>query len=264
MIGISVVTGRYPGRRRADLMRYAAIGLIGGTLPQLTLFWIAENVPAMVISIVLSVESFIVFVFAAAIGLEAPNLKRFIGLSLGMASVLLVMLPGAEASGGGNWLWILAAILVPFYYAVESLMIAAMPATDDDAVGTTTGIVVASALIVMPLTIFSGSFIPVDEVIGGYGWVFLLVAALSCASMILLIFAIRSTGAVFASQVGYATTVGGIIWSIILLDEQMTGWMLAAVACLISGVALVMPKSYDVDDESAASDQSSSVLGAAQ
>jgi pimeloyl-ACP methyl ester carboxylesterase len=80
MIGISVVTGRYPGRSRADLLRYALIGLIGGTLPQLTLFWIAENVPAMVISIVLSVESFIVFVVAAVIGLEAPNLKRFIGL----------------------------------------------------------------------------------------------------------------------------------------------------------------------------------------
>ncbi len=248
MIGVSVVTGRYPGRSRAELMRYALVGLIGGTLPQLTLFWIAENVPAMVISMVLALESFIVFVVAAVIGLEAPNLKRFIGLSLGLASVLLVMLPGSDAAGGGGWLWILAALLVPLYYGLEGLLIAAMPPSGDDAIGTATGIVVASALIIMPLTIFSGTFIPVNDVIDGYGWAFFLVAALSSATMVLLILAIRTTGAVFASQVGYATTAGGIVWSIILLDEQMTGWILAAIACLISGVALVMPKTHG-DDE---------------
>jgi CheY-like chemotaxis protein/drug/metabolite transporter (DMT)-like permease len=246
---ISVLTGRYPGRSRAELLRYGLIGLIGGTLPQLTLFWIAENVPAMVISMVLALESFIVFVVAAAIGLEAPNLKRFIGLSLGLASVLLVMLPGAGTLGGGNGLWILAALLVPLYYAVEGLLVAAMPPSGDDAIGTATGIVVASALIVMPLTLFSGTYIPVTDVIAGYGWAFVLVAALSSTSMILLVFAIRTTGAVFASQVGYATTAGGIVWSIVLLDEQMTGWTLAAIACLISGVALVMPKTHGDEDD---------------
>lgn len=253
MIAISVATGRYPRRGRSDLLRYAAIGLVGGTLSQLTLFWIAESVPAMVISIVLALESFIVFVIAAVIGLEAPNLKRFIGLSLGLASVLLVMLPSAEAIGGGNRLWILATFLVPLFYAVESLMIAAMPASGDDAIGTTTGVIVASALIVTPFTFFTGTFIPVSEIINGHGLTLFLVAAMSCASTILMIFAIRTTGAVFASQVGYATTAGGIIWSIILLNEQMTGWMLAAVACLISGVALVMPKTHQDDEEGSAS-----------
>lgn len=249
MTGVSVVTGRYPGRSRGELGRYAIIGLIGGTVPQLMLFWVAENVPAMVISMVLAAESFIVFVVAAILGLEAPNLKRFIGLSLGLASVLLVMLPGADSIGGGNWLWILATLVVPMCYAFESLMIAAMPSSGDNAIGTTTGIVVASALIAMPLAIFSGSYIPVNDVINGYGWAFLLVAALSSASMVLAVFAIRTTGAVFSSQVGYAITGAGIIWSIVLLDEQMTGWILAAVACMVSGVALVMPKTDSEDDE---------------
>ena len=248
MIGVSVVTGRYPGRSRSDLQRYAAIGLIGGTLPQITLFWIAENVPAMIISMVLALESLIVFAVAAALGLEAPNLKRFIGLSLGLTSVLLVMLPGAEAIGASSWVWIAAALLVPMCYAVEGLMIAAIPSSGSDAIGTTTGIVVASALIAMPLTYFSGSFIPVSEIFSGFGWAFLLVAVLSSTSMVLSVLAVRTTGAVFTSQVGYATTGAGIVWSIILLNEQMTGWIFAAVACLISGVALVMPKTNHEDD----------------
>ncbi len=109
--------------------RYGLIGLVGGTLPQLTLFWVAENVPAMVISIVLAVESFIVFVVAALIGLEAQNLKSFTGLSLGLASGVLVMWPGTVAANEGNWAWIQVTLLVPLSYAVEGLLIAAMPAS---------------------------------------------------------------------------------------------------------------------------------------
>lgn len=246
---LTFVTGQYPGRRRADLMRYALIGLIGGTLPQLTLFWVADNVPAMVISIILAVESFIVFAVAALIGLEAPSLKRFIGLSLGLVCVLLVILPGEGALGGGNWLWILVALLVPAFFAAEGLMIASLPATETGAIGTTTGIVAASALIATPMAVFSGSFIPLTEVVGGLGWIFVLIAAMSAASMVLSIVAVRTTGAVFSSQVGYTTTGAGIIWSIILLDEQITGWIAAAIACLISGVALVMPRTGADEDE---------------
>lgn len=58
----------------------------------------------------------------------------------------------------------------------------------------------------------------------------------------LLMLAIRTTGAVFSSQVGYATTAGGIIWIILLLNEPMSSWVWAAMACMISGVVLVMPK----------------------
>jgi DNA-binding response OmpR family regulator/drug/metabolite transporter (DMT)-like permease len=249
MIFLSIVSGQYPGRSRADLARYGLIGLIGGALPQMTLFWVAENLPAMVISIILAVESFIVFAVAALIGLEAPSLKRFIGLSLGLVCVLMIILPGGGAIGSHGWIWILAALLVPAFYAAEGLMIASLPETASGAIGTTTGIVVASALIATPIAVLSGSFIPVNEVINGVGWAFLLIAAMSATSMVLSVIAVRTTGAVFTSQVGYAATGGGIIWSIILLGEHMTGWIAAAIACLISGVALVMPKAYGDDDE---------------
>ena len=68
------------------------------------------------------------------------------------------------------------------------------------------------------------------------------IASLSAFSNVLLIFTIRTTGAVFASQAGYAMTAGGIMWSVILLNESMSVWIWAALACLVSGLVLVMPK----------------------
>lgn len=127
----------------------------------------------MVISIILAAESFMVFVIAASFGLDAPSLKRFIGLCLGLARVVLIMVPGHEAGGVGGWVWMLIALGVPFCYAVAD-----------------------------------------------HGWPLFLIAAISTFSTILLIYAIRTTGAVFASQAGYAMTAAGIVRSVVVLDES--------------------------------------------
>lgn len=245
MLTLSVVTGRLPETGWPAIRRYLVLGLLGGVLPQLFLFWVAAQVPAMIIAIVLAAESFLVFIMAAVLGLEAPNLKRFIGLSFGLACVVLIMVPGSDGTGVSGWFWIVAALAVPACYAVEDILVAALPEEGTDVLGTTTGIVVAAAVLLMPVTLATGSLIHPSEAASTYGTSFLLIASLSAFSNVLLIFTIRTTGAVFASQAGYAMTAGGIVWSIILLDETMSVWIWAALACLVSGLVLVMPKQAD-------------------
>lgn len=245
MMMASLLTGRYPHATGPAIRSYLILGLIGCVLPQLFLFWAAGNVPAMIIAIVLAAESFIVFIIAASMGLEAPSLKRFLGLSLGLACVALIMVPGSDNSGVASWFWILVTLAVPLCYALEDIVIAALPETDADIFGSATGITIAAALTLAPVTFATGSFISPAEAIAGFGWAFLLIAALSAFSTVLLIYAIRTTGAVFASQAGYSMTAGGILWSVLLLNEQMTLWVWAALACLVSGLALVMPKQID-------------------
>ncbi|SPH17105.1 Response regulator PleD [Defluviimonas aquaemixtae] len=249
MIVTSLLTGRYPQASWPPIRHYLILGLIGGVLPQIFLFWAAESVPAMIIAIILAAESFIVFVLAASMGLEAPSLKRFIGLSLGLACVALIMVPGSEESGVAGWIWILVTLAVPLCYALEDIVIAALPDSEADSLGAATGITIAGALILAPATFATGAFISPAEAIAGFGWAFLLIAALSAFSTVLLIYTIRTTGAVFASQAGYSITAGGILWSVLLLNEQMTIWVWAALACLVSGLALVMPKQIDHEDD---------------
>ncbi|MCC0065255.1 MAG: response regulator [Defluviimonas sp.] len=242
MSAVSVLTGRLPETSWPAVRRYLLLGLIGGVLPQLFLFWVASQVPAMIIAIVLAAESFIVFILAALLGLEAPNFKRFIGLSFGLACVVLVMVPGSDGSGVSSWLWILATLAVPLFYAVEDIVIAALPEEGTDVLAAATGITLAAAGLLMPVTLVTGSMIWPAEALSTYASPFLLIAGLSSFSTVLLIYTIRTTGAVFASQAGYSMTAGGILWSVILLNEEMSVWIWSAIACLISGLALVMPK----------------------
>lgn len=246
MLILSILTGRLPDRSWPSVRRYLILGLFGAVLPHLFLFWVAGHVPAMIIAIVLAAESFIVFILAAVLGLEAPNLKRFIGLSFGLACVVLIMVPGSDSTGVSSWFWIAATLGIPFCYAIEDIVVAALPAEGTDVIGTTTGFSLAAAAILMPVTLLSGSLIYPAEAMTQYGLPFLMIACLSSFSTLLLIFTIRTTGAVFASQTGYAMTAGGILWSVILLNEQMSIWIWAALACLVSGLALVMPKEAEV------------------
>lgn len=248
MLAVSVATGRYPGTNWTLLRRYFVLGLFGNVLSQLLLFWAASELPAMIIAIILAAESFIVFVIAASMGLEAPNLKRFIGLTLGLGCVVLIMVPGSGSTGSASWIWILVALGVPFCYALEDIIVAAIPEGEDDVIATSTGALVAAALTLAPVTFISGSFISPETAISTYGWAFFLIAAISAFSTILLVYTIRTTGAVFASQAGYSMTAAGILWSVLLLNETMTIWVWGALACLISGLALVMPKQTEEDD----------------
>lgn len=247
MLVLSILTGQLPDTSWPSVRRYLVLGLFGGVLPHLFLFWVAGHVPAMIIAIVLAAESFIVFILAALLGLEAPNLKRFIGLSFGLGCVVLIMVPGSEGSGVANWIWILATLAIPFCYAIEDIVVAALPANGTSVIATTTGFSLAAAAILMPVTLLTGSMIPPAVAYAEYGLPFLMIACLSSFSTLLLIYTIRTTGAVFASQTGYAMTAGGILWSVLLLNEQMSIWIWAALACLVSGLALVMPKEAEVE-----------------
>lgn len=208
MLMVSVATGRYPGTTWHLMRRYLVLGLFGNVLSQLLLFWAASEPPAMIIAIILTAKSFIVFIIAASMGLEAPNLKRFIGLSLGLACVVLIMVPGSGSTGSASWVWILIALGVPFCYALE------------DMIATSTGATIAAALSLAPVTLFSSAFISPDGAISSYGWAFVLIAAISAFSTILLVRTIRTTGAVFASQAGYSMTAAGILWSVVLLMKR--------------------------------------------
>ena len=125
MLCISIAMRKFPKLDWTNIRRFFVIGLIGTMLPQVLFFMIAQNLPAMIILLILAAQSFIIFVIAAVLGLEQPSAKRFWGLCLGLASIAMVILPGSQMTGMGSWVWILIAVLVPACYAGETLLLEA-------------------------------------------------------------------------------------------------------------------------------------------
>ncbi len=254
MVAVTVARGRRPSLDLPSLRYYLVWGLLGGVLPQVVLFWVAGNVQAVIISIVIITESFIVFLLAASIGLEPPSLKRFSGLAFGLVGVLLIIFPELIATGGQSWIWVLAALLVPLCYSIEDILIAAKEKVDDDPIASLAAMLVVATLLSVPIAFAADVAIPLNDIMSQLGLVLAFIALFSAGGNALLILLIRKTGAVFASQSAYAVTICGIVWSMLLLDEQMTNWIWGALACMMVGLILVMPKEEKARTDSISSD----------
>ena len=242
-----ILSGTRPHITRQALMFGLVTGLFAGVLPQTVLFWVSGHVPGIVLSITLALESLFVFAIAATLRIEHPSVLRLTGLAVGFLAVLLVMFTTEEAEGIGVPLWVLAGLLVPLSYAVQSVLVASMPGTEgrspaellwfimlgSSVWGWTAALLTGSAI--NPLTVETQTIF----LVAGIG----VLSAISNGAYILTI---RRMGAVFASQYAYVVTVVGVMWSMLLLNERLTLWIWIAIACVLAGIFLVRPKEQKV------------------
>jgi CheY-like chemotaxis protein/drug/metabolite transporter (DMT)-like permease len=209
---------------------------------QVLIYWMASVLPAFIVSIVIVLEGFVVFLFAALMRIEAPKAKRFIGLGLGLLGVVIIVSIAETANSSGHWEWIVVALLIPLTYAIEDIYIAQKKPEGIDNTALFGIASAAGVLILTPPALIFGDFLPFAALTGQLGLLVVLIGVAAALAMILFVYLISSTGAVFASQNAYAVTAAGIGWSVILLGEQIPGSTWVALGLIIIGLILVEPK----------------------
>lgn len=244
---VALVTGQQLRVTRQSLRFGLIAGLFAGVLPQTVLFWVSGHVPGSVLSITLAMESLIVFAIAACLRMEKPSVSRLVGLLTGLVAVFLIITTSDQAEGSRASLWILAGLIVPFSYAVESILVASMPSTQNQSpvqllflimLGSSIWGWSAAALsgsVVNPLTAETSTWM----LIGSIG-------VLSAISNGCYVLTIQRMGAVFASQYAYFVTVMGVGWSVLLLNERLTIWLWMALGSVLLAIFMVRPKEAKV------------------
>lgn len=244
-IGISLKRGTLPklsSLGRGDISFIFQFAILSAVLNQVLVYWMASQLPAFIVSIVIVLEGFIVFLFAALMRTERPNVKRFLGLGLGLAGIAVILLFGMPVDAAANWIWIGVALLIPVTYAAEDIFIAERRPARIDTIALFGLVQVASVAILIPIAAVSDGFVPLDLLAGQTGIIVVLMAAAANLAMLLFMLLVSTTGAVFASQTAYASTAAGIGWSMLLLGEAVPMLTWAALALVIVGLLMVEPK----------------------
>lgn len=221
----------------------ALYGLLAPLIPHVLLIWVAGEVSAIVISILLSLEAFIVFLIVAVIGMERMNVRRFIGLCMGVAGVLTLLSPQLDISAGAAGLfWLLLAMGIPLCFACRSVLMAMLGPSQIDpfaavavAYGMATGI-----LFLVVLTL--GEFVAVALPFGEFEWAVVVFAFAEALGMVAFVAALRQAGPVFASQKAYTVAVAGMVWGVLLLQETVTATSAVALLLILSGFYFVARK----------------------
>jgi len=241
-VGWSVAKGTMPKPREIPWGYFIAYALLGAAVSESLLFFVAGKIEASIISIIVVLEGFLAFAFAAFMRIEQPSLSRFAGLLLGLLGVLVILYDKFTGASASALLWTIVALLIPACYAAEGIMLAAKRPENIPTI-TIVGIMqLVAAAILLPIALSTGQMIYPTAAPGALGLTIVLIAAASLSANVLFLQLITNLGSVFTSQSAYFTTMAGIGWSVVLLGESLNGWIWAALGLTAAGLFLVGPK----------------------
>jgi drug/metabolite transporter (DMT)-like permease len=223
------------------LVLYAfGAGLLGLVLPNVNSVLSLRHIPAGLMAVIVAVTPLATAAFSRVLGLERLGLGRIIGLFLGLAGTLLILLPSTSLPTAEIAHWVLIALATPLLYAVCNVFIARCRPQGVDSIALAAGMLAAAALAVFPAMIAAGSWHPLWRDFGAGEAAVLGQMAITALAYVLWFEVIRLAGAVFAGQVGYVVTATGLAWAMLLFGERYSLWVWAAVLLIGAGVALVV------------------------
>lgn len=245
----SAARGRLGGWTSRSVFGFLAVWALLASLGDVLWFEAAGRVSGILLSLILVLEGFAVFLIATAFRIERASLRRFLGLALGFAGVALLLTAREQVTGTETLLWIIIALSLPVIFAVINILLDLRHPARLDPVTATGVMSLLSAGMILPVVLAQGQmFFPGD--IGTRGLLLIVGdAVIGSAATVAFVYLVATAGAVFGSQAAYATTLAGIGWSMLLLGEPLSILSLGAILLVFLGLMLVGPKREAEDVE---------------
>ena len=248
VIGVVVMAALSLIRRRGlpmgpkHLRVYVIIAIIGTVLPNSASYQAAVHLPAGVLSILLSMIPICAFPIAIALGNDRFESRRFLGLIVGFAGVLIIVLPGASMAGSISSFWVLIALIAGLFYAFEGNYVAKWGTAGLDPIQVLWGASLVGAALTLPLALLSGQWISPLPPYGAPDYAMIASSVIHVLVYSGYVWLVGRAGPVFAVQVSYLVTIFGVFWARVLLSESYAPQIWIALCVMLAGMYLVQPK----------------------
>jgi drug/metabolite transporter (DMT)-like permease len=233
---LSVPMRALPPVTRAHLRVYGLTAAIGFSVPLLALTFVAGKLPPGVISLTLTLTPSFTYLFALALRSDRWRLMSVGGIVFGLAGVLLIILPRESLGTGITAGWLLLAMAAPLGYALNNVMIPFIRPPATTSMQLSTGVLLAAALIFLPVMLIVDGPVMVTEYSGAAIWATIWAAAADVGIFLCLFEIIRRAGPVFFSQLNYVTVAASVIWAFLIFGDTFTIWVWGAIALMAVGL----------------------------
>lgn len=228
-----------PPMGRLYLRLYLVAGLLAFTIPYTAIVFAAPKAPVGVLTLEVTLEPMITYLLALLILIERFHSVRFAGIVIGVAGLMLIVVPQTSLPSRDMVPWVLLGLTAPLSWAGLSVWIARFRPPAVDSIVITCALLLVSTLLFLPAMLATGSWWWFQAPFGPGEWA---VVGAGLANALLWAGAfecIRLAGPVVYSTWAYVGTPSGIVFGIVFFDESHSAWIWSALVLLLAGLFLV-------------------------
>lgn len=244
--GVTLIRGRRLVFGRQYLRLFVMVAFCGAVLPDIFFYLAAVHLSGGVMSIVTSTVAIFSLPIALALGNETFEMRRLLGVFVGLSGVVLLVGPEASLPDGTSALFVLLALCAPALYATEGNLVSKWGIQGLDPMQVIVGASLIGLVITLPLAIGTGQWIDPTESFGLPEMALIAAAGLHALVYAVYVWLVGHAGSVFAAQTSYVVTGCGVLWSMWLLNERYSLWVWAALGVMLLGMFLVQPRAARV------------------
>ena len=232
-------------RERPAISRFAAFfflgcGFLGTAFPNSISYEAYRHLPVGVNVMILSLVPMATLLIALPFGVEKLDIRRAMGLGLGVIAVTLITLPSTSLPSPEIAIYVALPVLVAVSYAAENIWIARLQPKGMSTVIVMWGLSVGGVVLLAPVTF--GLDVLFDITVMGPPELAVIASSIvHIGAYFGFVWMINRSGPVFASQVGYIVTATGVLLGMAFYDERHSAWVWAALALMMIGLSLVKP-----------------------
>jgi drug/metabolite transporter (DMT)-like permease len=222
---------------RARLGLYAFMAVFNALLPWVLIAWGEEHISSGLASILNSTTALWAAIFIIwVIPSERPSLLNYAGVLIGIAGVVILVLPDLTAKGvSGDLFGALAVVCASMSYAVAALFVRTRM-RGMNVYQQSIGQLTATALLAIPL---AAPAIPdVHLAPLSLGAVLALGVGGSGIAYLLYYYTMNTLGAVRATGVTFVVPITAVFWGVVLLHETLTVFTVVGMVVTLTGIVL--------------------------
>ena len=247
LLSFSSLRGRHFTLRLHHIGPFIIIALLGVAIPSVAFYIAASRVPSGVLAITVTLVPILTYCMAFGLQIEAFSIIRISGVLCGTIAILLLVLPTSSLPDAATTPWVLLACLSSLCYAAENIYLTRRTISDIGPIRIACGMNLMAIVLLGPLALaFDQMFLPALP-FSVLEWSVIGLGGITAIAYTLYVLTVKSSGPVFASQVGYLVTISGVFWGIAIFAEVHSNWVWASLALMMIGLALVSPRNREKD-----------------
>ncbi len=217
-------------------------GAVGVGFPAIALFWSARYLPAGVVAIAFASMPMLTYLLSMLFRVEHGDRLRWLGVIIGFTAMSLLILPKGALPDPGLAPWVLLSLAASVSMSLENCYAGGMRPSGISSVQLSCGRQLGAVFFLTPIALFTGTVLPVLGPWGVVHWAATGTGVLSGLAFTALLYVIRTSGPVFASQSAYIITLAGVMWGMVLFGERHSVYIWGALVLTLIGCALVRPR----------------------